>query len=139
MFYAVTRSMSEHILLFLLGFQGLSGLYGGWALISEPTENKVGISLDYINAQPFNNYFFLGAMLFLMLGVAPLIVLYFTWYKYAFSWRGARIVGLILLAWIGVQIRMMGYQIEPPTQLIYGVIGLAIVACTLFFKPKYYS
>jgi len=36
--------------------------------------------------------------------------------------------GLALLLWIGVEIAVVGYQAEPPLQLVYGVLGAVIVA-----------
>ena len=39
--------------------------------------------------------------------------------------------GLTLVAWIYVEIRVVGYQPRPPVQVIYGLIGVALVAVTL--------
>lgn len=48
--------------------------------------------------------------------------------------------GLGLVIWIAVEIAMIGYQAEPPLQLIYGMLGLGLLALT--FAPgarRYYK
>lgn len=36
-----------------------------------------------------------------------------------------------LLLWLAVQIAVIGYQAEPPLQLIYGIVGAVILATSL--------
>jgi len=43
---------------------------------------------------------------------------------------GAVVVGTALIIWIGVEIAMIGYHVEPPLQLIYGVEGILLLAIT---------
>jgi len=47
------------------------------------------------------------------------------------SWPAALLPGIALLIWIGVEILVIGYQPQPPLQLIYGLVGLLILAVAL--------
>jgi len=47
------------------------------------------------------------------------------------AWPVAPSVGVALIIWIGVDIAIIGYHAEPPLQLIYGLLGLAILALAL--------
>jgi len=48
------------------------------------------------------------------------------------------VVGVALLIWIGVEIAMIGYQSQPPLQLIYGLVGFFILIFTLLPSVKSY-
>ncbi len=50
----------------------------------------------------------------------------------SWSWSGSLLAGLALLVWLVVQISVVGYRRDPPLQLVYGGIGVAIVVLTLF-------
>lgn len=111
--------------------QGLSGIAGGFGLLSDPTGTAIGIPLDWLRDSPFPDYLVPGAFLFTALGIAPLIVAFGLVRRRTWSWYGALAVGLTLLAWLVVEVLVIGYQPEPPLQLIYGVIGVVIVGLAL--------
>jgi hypothetical protein len=46
-------------------------------------------------------------------------------------------VGAMLLIWIGVEIAMVGYHSSPPLQLVYGLMGVAILILTPMPSVKY--
>ncbi len=123
-----TKPVSVYLLLILMGFQGLSGLAGGFGLISDPTGQSLRIPLAWLQGSPFSDYSIPGWILLTVLGVFPLIVLVALLKKTRWSWYGALLVGLALVIWIGVEIAIIGYQTDPPLQLIYGVLGLLILA-----------
>lgn len=114
-------------LIFVLAVQGMSGLAGGFSLISDPTGAAIGLPLEWLRGSPFSDYFVPGLVLFTALGVGPLVVAWALWTDRSWSLRAALLIGVALLVWIGVEITVIGYQSDPPLQLVYGALGAAIV------------
>jgi hypothetical protein len=112
----------------VLLFQGLSGVFGGLALLLDPSGAAIGIPLDWLEGSAFRDYFIPGFVLLTVLGVVPLIVARRLWKGCPRSSLAALAVGFALLVWIGVEIAVVGYEAEPPLQLIYGLLGAMIVA-----------
>ncbi len=125
------RPASVYLLLLALAVQGVSGLGGGFGLIADPTGAALGLPAEWLEGSPFPDYLIPGLVLFVILGVLPLVITYALWVGAPWSWAGALIVGMALLGWIGVEILVIGYQPRPPLQLIYGLLGLIIVVLTL--------
>lgn len=134
----VKRPLRFYFLIAALAFQGLSGLAGGMGLVADPTGRSLGIPLDWLHGSPFDNYLIPGLVLLLALGVFPLAVTYRLRRRRRRSWLAALLVGVMLIIWIAVEILVVGYQPSPPLQLIYGLLGLIIVALVLFPASKQY-
>lgn len=130
--------LSFYVLISSILFQGLSGLAGGIGLVADPTGRSLGIPLDWLQGSPFDSYLIPGLVLLLALGVYPLAVAYAMWKRRPWSRLAALLVGLMLLIWIAVEILVVGYQPSPPLQLIYGLLGLIIVAMVPIPSLKQY-
>lgn len=122
--------ISFYALLTLLFFQSASGLYGGAALILNPTGNLLQMPTTLLEGSPFQDFLLPGIILFTFLGVFPLIVFAGLWRRKPWAWLGAVLVSMALIIWIGVQIAMIGYAPEPPLQLIYGLVGIVLLILT---------
>jgi penicillin G amidase len=120
------------VLLFaLLVFQGLSGLAGGLALTFDATGASIGLDPGWLDGSLFPDFRVPGLFLLVFLGIGPLITARMVWRRGAWAWSASLMVGLTLLAWIYVEILVVGYQPRPPLQLVYGLVGLAIVGLAL--------
>lgn len=126
-----SRSVSVYLLMAALLFQGLSGVAGGIGLVGDPSGQSIGIPLSWLAGSPFDTYFIPGLILLTVLGLFPLVVLYGLWTRRYWGWIGALLVGLALLVWIAVEVLIIGYQPQPPLQLIYGSLGVVIVILAL--------
>lgn len=124
---AKTRPFSVLVLFIVLILQGLSAVYGGMALIWDPSGEFLQMSVRLLEPSPFTNYLIPGIILFGVLGIYPLVVSYLLWMKYRWAWLESMSVGIALLIWIAVEIQMVGYHAEPPLQLIYGITGVFIM------------
>ena len=121
------RPASVHLLAGGLLFQGLSGIVGGVALVTDPTGGVVRISLSWLDGSPFGDYLIPGLILLTILGVFPLFALYGVWKRLRWGRHAAAVVGAALAVWIGVEILIIGYRPEPPLQLIYGLLGVGMI------------
>jgi len=112
-------------------FQGLSGLLGGIGLVADPTGGLFQMPLSWLEGSPFGDYLIPGWILLLVLGVFPLVAWYGLVKRWWWSWLAAGAVGIGLVIWVLVQIRIIGYHPQPPFQLIYGLLGVVILGLSL--------
>lgn len=132
------RPASVYALLACLLIQGLSGVTGGLALVADPSGEIIGLPVSWLRGSPLESYLVPGLILFLALGILPLIVMYTVWTRLPWAWFASAIVGLVLIVWILVEILIIGYQSEPPLQLIYGSLGVAIFVLALLPSVEAY-
>ena len=130
------KPISVIVLMVSVFFQALSGLGGGAFLIADPTGETLNLSLSFLINSPFPDYLIPGIILFTVLGVYPLIVTAGLWKRKYWGWLGSIFLGIALLIWIFVEILIIGYQSEPPLQLIYGILGIAILFLALLPGTK---
>lgn len=120
------KKLLKRILSILVGFQGLSGLAGGFGLMMDPTGDSLGIPQRWLLNSMFDTYFIPGVILFVVLGIFPMICYAGLWKQKSWAISGSFITGVALVIWIVVEIYMIGYHSNPPLQLIYGVTGILI-------------
>lgn len=111
----------------LLLFQGLSGLGGGIGLMVDPSGEALGLSMGLLQDSPFPDYLVPGLVLFIVLGMAPVVVARMVWEGRPGSWMASLAVGAALVTWIVVQILTIGYQPSPPLQAVFGAVGVIII------------
>lgn len=126
-----SRSISFYILTALMLFQGLSGIYGGGALVLDPSGGMLGLPISLLEGSPFESYLIPGSILLLVLGLYPLIVVYGLAWGTTWAWTGAVLVSIALIVWIVVEITLIGYESDPPLQLIYGSLGIILLGLTV--------
>jgi len=127
----LSKSYSLYFLMGLILFQGISGLYGGITLVIDPTGDLLQMPIPILDGTPFHSFLIPGLILLTILGIFPLIVLYGFWKRRLWSWTAALAVSVALIIWIGVQIWMVGYHLEPPLQFIYGLLGLILLGLVM--------
>ena len=128
---APPRPPALRLLSGVLLFQGLSGLGGGIGLMVDPSGEALGLSMTLLDGSPFPDYLVPGLILFIVLGMAPMVVARVVWEGRPGSWLAALAVGAALVIWITVQILMVGYQASPPLQAVYGVLGVIILLLSM--------
>ena len=116
----------------LLLFQGISGLFGGLALILDPSGSIINLDIKLLSYSPFSDFFIPGLILLLVLGIYPIMLLFGYIKDRNWTRMGMIILGIALPIWIMVEIILIGYIKEPPLQLIYGLTGLIILVLALF-------
>ncbi|MFC1785469.1 hypothetical protein ACFL0J_07585 [Candidatus Neomarinimicrobiota bacterium] len=131
------------ILIFLVFFQAISGLAGGFGLTFSPSGESIQMPLSLLDNTPFTNFFIPGLFLLIFLGVFPILLGYamvkepnwnwankFNVYKkYHYLWTYSLYLGLMLILWINIQMYMLGGG--NILQFIYGMLGTLIIIIAL--------
>ncbi|GAA4941095.1 hypothetical protein GCM10023314_12550 [Algibacter agarivorans] len=133
------KRITSYILILLIAFQVISAVPAGWALISDPSGETLGLPIILLNQAPFDNFLIPGLFLFFILGLIPLLILYglitkkelkffqkINIYKnHHWSWTFSYYFGLVLIVWINMQLYFrIGFDI---LHLIYSMLGICIV------------
>ena len=144
------RSFPVYLLWLIVLYQAVSGLFGGAALIYDPQGHIFNMPVFVLNGSPFEDYLIPGIILFVLLGIVPLVTLYGlirpqkmkflnflnVYSDQAWSWTYSLYTGIMLIIWMDVQIMVIGGGHF--LQTIYAFVGVAIVIITLLPPVKRY-
>lgn len=113
--------VSINTLIALLAFLGLGAIGGGAVLLISPSGKLMGMPLSILNPSPFSNFFIPGIILFLVLGISPLLLIkallkkptskladhfnYFTDMHWA--WTYSIYIAFILIFWIQIEMVLL--------------------------------
>ncbi|EST12896.1 hypothetical protein [Sporolactobacillus laevolacticus] len=146
------KTFSCYALITLQFILGIGALFGGGALVLSPDGTLLHMPVDILNDSPFHSFLFPGLILFLVLGVYPVLIVFSLIYekpvhfaewlnfdKDAFwAWSHSLYIGFILIIWITVQMYLI-HDIAL-IHVVYIFIGLAIqVASFLPSVRKHYA
>ena len=112
----------ERALVSLEGFISICGLAGGLYMMNKP---MTVMDLQHLDGTWFHTWRWLGLLLFLFVGVGPLMVVIATLVRLPVAGLGHLCVGAGLVTWILVQ--AMWIVIAPPLQVTVALIGLTIL------------
>ncbi len=146
------KTVSVYFHLVFICLLAIGGLVGGVLLIVNPSGSLLSLPLSFLENSPFRNYLVPGMLLFILLGLFPLVVFYgllkmpkWNWMKIFnpyknrhWSWTFSFYTGLILILWIDFQIALIGYN--HIIQFIYALYGVLILVFTMLPPVrKYYK
>lgn len=94
----------------LQAINGLSALLGGIMLITDPSGQKLDLSLEWLQNSPFTNYLIPGIILFLLIGMTNVWGMWLTFNKKEKRAAFGTVFGLILMGWIIAQVIWIGYK-----------------------------
>jgi len=120
-----TLILVRTIAMILLALVGITAMFGGAALILDPSGHSMRLSTDGLAGTMFTNYRGPGIILFLLIGVLGLSVALLT----AGNYKNCPVLifyqGVILTGWIMAQIYLL-----PQThflQAVYGIFGVMLM------------
>lgn len=146
------KSFACYLLVFLHIFLAIGALFGGGVLIISPDGSIFSMPLSMLENSPFNNFLIPGLILFVGLGILPLITAIFLIsqkpLKFAeklrlyrethWAWNSSLYIGFILIIWITVELYII--QGVAFIHVFYIFLGLIIQAITLLPSvKKHYS
>jgi len=137
------RPIALWILVFWLIFLALGGLYGGIAMLLDPSGGLLQMT-EVISLLPVSNYFLPGLFLLFIMGILPLFLIYgllvrpnWSWLdsffrqtNYYWAWTGTVIFGVILAIWLIIEGVLIGFKWA--IQYVTAVNGLFILFFVLF-------
>ena len=135
------RPMMLWPLIFLLLFLAAGGLYGGIAMLVDPTGNLLGVT-EALSLLPVSNFILPGIFLVVVMGLAPLLLSYaliarpkwpwlaplFEWSQYYWAWTATLILVAVLATWLAVEGVLMGFF---PITYVTAVVGLFLLLFAL--------
>lgn len=89
------------------------------------------LPLAALAGSPFDTYFGPGLILFVVLGLGPLVAAWLVLVRHPLAPLASVVVGVALLIWVGVEVAIIGYSNEPPLQAFYLVLGVLILAASV--------
>lgn len=112
-------------------FNGLSGIAGGFGLLSDTSGAAVGLELTWLQQTPFSNYLIPGLVLLIVNGFGNVSGFILTIRKHRKFDLIAVFFGLIMMVWIISQAYWIGYKslLQPVyfgTGLMQFMLGLMI-------------
>jgi hypothetical protein len=136
------RPFSLWLLVFFLIFLALGGLYGGVAMLTDPSGGSLQMT-DILPRLPVPDYTLPGLFLLFVMGLAPLFLAYALlarpnwawtesisrWSGHHWAWTGSVALGVVLALWLVVEGIMIGF--EWPIQYVTAVNGILILLLAL--------
>ncbi len=136
------RPYTLYLLLFFLLFLAFGGLYGGIAMLLEPSGDLLAMG-DLLPLLPVSNFTLPGLFLLVVMGLTPLALAYgllvqplwgrvgrlFAWNGRHWAWTSTLLLVLVLAIWLAVQGLLIGFQW--PIQYATAVNGLLILLLAL--------
>lgn len=108
-------------------FVGLSGVAGGIGLVSDPSGLNVGMSIEILADTPFSNFLVPGLVLLAINGLGSLLGSFLTLTQRPFAAKAAIALGILLIAWIVIQVYWIGLvHWLQPLYLGLGILELAL-------------
>lgn len=139
-----------YILIFLQLILGIGALFGGGALILSSDGTLLRMPVTLLRYSPFQTFLIPGFILFIGLGVLPLITAFYlitekspnfgrplSLYKENhWAWSFSLYIGFILISWITIEVYI--FQSIVLIHVFYLFLGMAIQAVTLLPSVKRY-
>lgn len=133
------RPPAVRALVVLHAVLGVGAIGGGLTLIADPSGGRMAMPLAVLDGTPFSSFLVPGLILFLVLGVVPVLTGLALWFrpdvalfsavedrtKLHVALLASVAVGVALVIWIVVQGAMIG--MASPLQWSYLVLGFVIV------------
>ena len=113
---------ARNILLFLLAFLSIGAVFGGAVLIISPDGRLFGMPLSMLENSPFSSFLLPGIILFLVLGVVPMLLVFALLRKPAnkwaerfnffndmhWSWTFTIYIAFAVIGWIQIEMLFLG-------------------------------
>lgn len=112
---------------FLLLFNGVGAIYGGWNLILYPDGSKLNMSTEILVHSPFTNFLVPGLILYIVNGLFSLVILFLLLIHYKKYAGLVALQGFILCTWLTVQMLMLHMMV--PLHAVLGMMGLLLIFC----------
>ncbi|MBJ7613112.1 MAG: hypothetical protein DLM67_23065 [Candidatus Nephthysia bennettiae] len=108
-------------------FLGIGALFGGGAFLLGPDGHLLGMTTKTLSGSPFGSYLVPGILLFVFVGVAPLLAAAIAVRRQGIAPLAAMAVGLTLIGWVSVEMVVLA-GLGSLARAFYLVLGTCIAA-----------
>ena len=132
-----TKGINTSMAVFQL-FNGLSGIFGGFMLVNDPSGKSLDMNILWLESTPFNNYLIPGIVLLAFNGIGNMAGFTLTAIRNKNAGQVAVLFGIFMIIWIIAQLLWIGYMsFLQPLYFLTGLIQLLLGIAWLRFS--YYS
>ena len=135
---AAGRPFSSRVLIALVFVLGIGAFVSGPMLFLVPDGSLMKMSADILKGTPFPDYLIPGIVLFIFIGLYPLVVCIGlakrSWKSleainplktFHWSWTASLVAGIALLIWIAAETLWLGYvSFLQPVMAVWGILIL---------------
>lgn len=108
-------------------FVGIGAIPAGYSLFTTPDGSFLGMTAESLEGSPFTDFFIPGLFLFIVLGLVNLFAAMLVFKQHKHSGLAGLIMGLILVAWIVIQVAIIGLSsFLQPLFFFVGLIQLML-------------
>lgn len=143
------KPFSLWLLVASLVFLAFGGLYGGFAMLSDPSGGVIQMT-EVLPQLHVPDYTLPGLFLLFVMGLAPLFLTFgliarpnwkwaeslSRWSNHHWSWTATVALGIILLIWLSIQGALIGFRW--PIQYVTAVNGILILVFALVPSVRRY-
>ncbi len=91
-------------------FVGIGAFISGAAMLLNTDGSLLGLTTEMLKNTPFQNYLLPGLMLLAVNGICNIIASAFSFTNHQYAGFLGLVLGTTLLAWMGVQVYMVGFN-----------------------------
>ncbi len=138
----MTRPLTLWLLIIALLFLGVGGLYGGIAMLMDPTGSSLQMT-TLLPLLPVHDFVLPGLFLLIVMGWAPILLAYALlalpewrwaaalsrWSGHHWAWTGTAALGVVLAVWLVVEGLLIGFRW--PIQYVTAFDGLVAILPSL--------
>lgn len=116
----------------LQGFIGLGALGGGFLLVKDPSGSAMGFPLSLLEGTPFPDFLIPGIFLLVVNGMGSVVGAGLSLTKRRYAQEIAVVLGAILVAWIVIQVIIIGSISW--LHLLYFILGIAELGMGIYIR-----
>jgi hypothetical protein len=120
------KNSTRNLAIVLLFFNGISALFGGGSMIYDPSGQDLQMPIELLDTSPFDNFLIPGIILFSFNGLLNLIVGVLGIRKNHLFPNLTLLCGLLLTAWLTIQIILIK-EFYAPLHITYYLVGIALI------------
>ena len=119
--HPIIKPIARYSLGVLQTFIGVTAVFGGFGLVSDPTGTKMNVPLELLRGSPFANYFIPGLVLLIMNGAGNILASITTFVRNKYAPNLAAALGMFLVLYITIEVLSVG--LRTPLQPLYFILG----------------